>query len=73
MSRTDRQKSRQPNAVDHPNCVTPENHGPDDIDREERRRRALAIVGAFSSGVDDLSINHDHYLAEAYADAAAEE
>ncbi len=40
-----------------------------DADREERRRRALSIVGAYSSGVDDLSVNHDKYLAEAYANA----
>ncbi|MCY3898842.1 MAG: hypothetical protein OXF86_09745 [Caldilineaceae bacterium] len=44
-----------------------------DADREERRRRALSVVGAFSSGVDDLSINHDQYLAEAYANAAGDE
>jgi len=44
-----------------------------DADREERRRRALSVVGAFSSGVDDLSINHDLYLAEAYANAAGDE
>ncbi len=44
-----------------------------DVDREEGRRRALSVVGAFSSGVDDLSINHDQYLAEAYANAAGDE
>lgn len=44
-----------------------------DADREERRRRALSVVGAFSSGVDDLSINHDQYLAEAYANTAGDE
>lgn len=44
-----------------------------DADREERRRRALSVVGAFSSSVDDLSINHDQYLAEAYANAAGDE
>jgi hypothetical protein len=36
---------------------------------DERRRRALAVVGKFSSDVTDLSINHDHYLAEAYGDS----
>lgn len=44
-----------------------------DADREERRRRALSVVGAFSCGVGDLSVNHDKYLAEAYADAAGDE
>ena len=44
-----------------------------DAEREERRRRALSVVGAFSSGVDDLSVNHDQYLAEAYANAAGDE
>ena len=35
---------------------------------DEKRRRALAVVGKFSSDVTDLSTNHDHYLAEAYGD-----
>jgi hypothetical protein len=26
----------------------------------------MAIVGRFRSGVDDLAVNHDKYLAEAY-------
>jgi len=34
----------------------------------ERKRRALSIVGRFSSGVSDLAENHDAYLAEAYGD-----
>lgn len=33
---------------------------------DERRRRALAASGRFSSDVTDLSRNHDAYLAEAY-------
>ncbi len=37
------------------------------ICHEDRRRRCLPIPGAFSSDVDDLSVNHDKYLAEAYA------
>ena len=45
----------------------------DSIDREERRRRALSVVGAFASGVDDLSVNHDEYLAEAYANPDGDE
>lgn len=35
---------------------------------EERRRRALAIVGRYASGQSDLSENHDKYLAEAYGE-----
>ena len=62
-----------PNAADDPNCVDQMNCGSDTIDREERTRRALSIIGAFSCGVDDLAVNHDRYLAEAYADSAAEE
>ncbi|MCK6627221.1 MAG: ribbon-helix-helix domain-containing protein [Anaerolineae bacterium] len=38
------------------------------LTREEKRRKALAIMGQFSSGVSDLSTNHDQYLAEAYGD-----
>jgi len=34
----------------------------------EKRQKALAIVGQFSSGVPDLSTEHDRYLAEAYGD-----
>lgn len=33
-------------------------------DFEERRRRALAVVGRFSSGKHDISIKHDKYFAE---------
>lgn len=33
---------------------------------EERRRRALAIAGRFSSGERDISVNHDRYLVEIY-------
>lgn len=42
--------------------------GPEQISDAEQRRRALEFVGKFSSGIKDLSINHDLYLAEAYAD-----
>jgi hypothetical protein len=35
-------------------------------DLEERRKRALRALGKFSSGVSDVSIRHDHYLAEAF-------
>ena len=33
---------------------------------EARHRRALAVVGRFSSGRSDVSIRHDDYLAEEY-------
>lgn len=36
------------------------------IDTEERRKRALDIVGRFSSGKHDISRRHDKYLAEAF-------
>ncbi|MEA4882843.1 MAG: CopG family transcriptional regulator [Clostridia bacterium] len=32
------------------------------VSREERVRRALAIVGQFTSSETDLSVNHDKYL-----------
>lgn len=38
---------------------------PTAIDPEERKRRALAIIGIVSD-VPDLGVNHDEYLAEAY-------
>jgi len=31
----------------------------------ERRRRALAVVGAFSDPATDVAREHDHYFAEA--------
>lgn len=34
---------------------------------ENRKRKALEAVGRFSSEAPDVSIQHDHYLAEAYA------
>jgi hypothetical protein len=33
-------------------------------DREELVRRALSIVGKYSSGQTDVARNHDRYLAE---------
>jgi len=33
---------------------------------EERRHRAIAAAGRFSSDRDDVSVRHDDYLAEAY-------
>ncbi len=40
------------------------------IDREERKRRALAAAGRFSSGVGDISRKHDEYLAQAFSEHA---
>jgi len=37
-----------------------------EIDREERKRRAIAAAGRFHSGFEDLSGEHDKYLNEAY-------
>ncbi|HYA12030.1 MAG TPA: CopG family transcriptional regulator [Thermodesulfovibrionales bacterium] len=37
------------------------------IDIEERRRRALDVVGRFSSGKHDISKEHDKYLVEAFS------
>jgi Arc/MetJ-type ribon-helix-helix transcriptional regulator len=36
------------------------------IDEEERRQRAIAMVGQFRSGLSDVSSEHDRYLVEAY-------
>lgn len=36
------------------------------IDRDERKRRAIAAAGRFRSDVSDLSMAHDRYLAEAF-------
>jgi hypothetical protein len=35
-------------------------------DPEERMKRALDVVGKFSSGKNDVSKHHDAYLAESY-------
>lgn len=43
-------------------------HLPAHVSMRDRRQRALAAVGAFESGVTDLSARHDDYLAEAYSD-----
>ncbi len=37
-------------------------------DQAEKRRRALAIVGAFHSGKADISDRHDDYLDEGFGD-----
>lgn len=36
------------------------------VDSEEKRKRALAVVGRFSSGKRDISKEHDKYLSEAF-------
>lgn len=36
------------------------------VSREERVKRALAVLGKFRSGLRDVSARHDDYLAEAY-------
>ncbi|HEX9373972.1 MAG TPA: ribbon-helix-helix protein, CopG family [Roseiflexaceae bacterium] len=41
---------------------------PEEIDLEERKRRAIAAAGTFRSGLSDLATNHDRYLAEAYGE-----
>lgn len=34
----------------------------------QRRRRAIAVAGHFSSGVKDLAASHDSYLAESFGE-----
>jgi hypothetical protein len=36
------------------------------VDAEERRKRAIGIVGKFGSGRRDISKKHDLYLADVY-------
>ncbi|MCP4661744.1 MAG: ribbon-helix-helix protein, CopG family [bacterium] len=36
--------------------------------REDQKRRAIAAIGRFRSGVSDLSSEHDRYLSEACGD-----
>jgi hypothetical protein len=40
--------------------------GVSEVPREERVRRAMAAMGKFRSGIRDLAVNHDKYLAEDY-------
>lgn len=39
------------------------------MDREEQKRRALAVIGKYQSNVPDLGSNHDKYLDEAYGES----
>ena len=41
-------------------------HGAGRVSREERRRRALAVVGRYRSAPRDLSRRHDEYLRKAF-------
>lgn len=36
-----------------------------EVPLEERLRRAIAVAGRFRSGLPDLAVHHDKYLAEA--------
>jgi hypothetical protein len=38
------------------------------VDIEERRKRAIEAAGRFSSGLSDLSTEHDKYLEKAFSD-----
>jgi hypothetical protein len=38
------------------------------VSQEERQQRLLSVIGIGSSGVNDLGVNHDDYLAEIYAE-----
>ena len=33
---------------------------------DDRMKRALSVVGKYSSGAHDVSVHHDDYLAEAF-------
>ena len=37
-------------------------------DREVMIRRAFAVIGKYHSGLHDVAVDHDRYLAEAYLD-----
>lgn len=37
------------------------------VDQEERRKRAIEIIGKFSSGKSNISREHDKYIAEAFS------
>ena len=42
-----------------------------DHDLAERRKRALRVLSKFSSGLSDVSVRHDDYLAEAFRERQA--
>ena len=37
------------------------------LDSEERKQRALRVIGRYTSGLNDLALDHDRYLEESYA------
>lgn len=37
------------------------------LDSEERKQRALSVIGRYTSGLNDLALDHDRYLEESYA------
>jgi len=37
------------------------------IDPEQRKQRALSVIGQFESGTPDLALEHDRYLDEVYS------
>ena len=36
--------------------------------RDELKRKSLSVIGKYASETDDVSINHDDYLADIYAE-----
>lgn len=40
------------------------------VDDREKQQRAIAAAGSFRSGLADLAVEHDHYLAEVYQQPA---
>ena len=40
--------------------------GHSELGREERIERAIKVAGRFSSGLTDVSANHDRHLAEVF-------
>lgn len=38
------------------------------LGQSERMERSLEVVGKFSSGYDDISVNHDEHLAEIFGE-----
>lgn len=38
-------------------------------DTDQQRQRALAVIGKYASDINDVSDDHDRYLAEAYCEA----
>lgn len=45
-------------------------HTDTEVDVEERKRRALSVLGKYDSGLMDLSEDHDKYLAEIYGEVS---